>query len=333
MRALIWRGPRQLAVETTEDPRCDADEAVVRPDAAGICGSEVEGYLGRMSNRIPPLIMGHEFAGTVVGAGEATKEWAGRRAAVNPLLSCRACARCRAGERNLCPDRRLIGVHLAGGFAERVAVPATNLVPLPEGIDARIGALAEPLANAVHAVGLARRVVVAETVVVLGAGTIGLFALQAARADGLVDVRVVEPHAGRRAAALASGARVAYSDAAQLSHERRADLVIDAVGATATRRASLDVVRPGGAVILVGLHEDETALPFHRVVRDQVALQGSFAYTDADFAKALDLLVRGVVALGPLSEILPLEAGVDAFATLAAGPTTELKTFLSASVR
>jgi threonine dehydrogenase-like Zn-dependent dehydrogenase len=142
-------------------------------------------------------------------------------------------------------------------------------------------------------------------------------------------VRVVEPHSARRAAALAAGARAAHADAAELARERRADLVIDAVGATATRRAALDLVRPGGAVVLLGLHEDESALPFHRVVRDQVALQGSFAYTDADFAAALELLTKGKVSLGELASTRPLEAGPEAFATLAAGPTAQLKTFLS----
>src|ERR671936_857732 len=92
----------------------------------------------------------------------------------------------------------------------------------------------------------------------------------------------------------------------------RADVVIDAVGATATRRAALDLVRPGGVVVLLGLHEDESALPFHRVVRDQVALQGSFAYTDLDFARALELLASGDVRLGDLAPPRPLEAGPEA---------------------
>jgi (R,R)-butanediol dehydrogenase / meso-butanediol dehydrogenase / diacetyl reductase len=318
-----------MAVETVDEPRQADDEVIVVPEAAGICGSEIEGYLGRMANRTPPLVMGHEFAGRVLAGKGAGGEWSGRRVAVNPLLSCRACARCLAGERNLCAQRRLIGVHVAGGFAERVAVPAANLVALPDGLDARTGALVEPLANAVHAVGLARRLVATEVAVVLGAGTIGLFALHAARAAGIADVRVVEPYEARRATALASGARAAHANAADLARERRADLVIDAVGATATRRAALDVVRPGGAVVLLGLHEDESALPFHRVVRDQVALQGSFAYTDADFGAALDLLAGGRVALGDLARTLPLDAGPEAFATLAAGPTAQLKTFLS----
>src|SRR3989442_4854181 len=319
-----------MAVETVDEPRPGVDEVIVQPEAAGICGSEIEGYLGRRSNRTPPLVMGHEFAGMALEAeGGAGREWPGRRVAVNPLLPCRSCARCVAGERNLCAQRRLIGVHVAGGFAERVAVPAANLVALPDRVDARTGALVEPLANAVHAVRLARRLVAAEIAVVLGAGTIGLFALHAVRAAGIADVRAVEPHAARRAAALAAGARAAHADAAELARERRADLVIDAVGATATRRSALELVRPGGAVLLLGLHEDESALSFHRVVRDQDALQGSFAYTDADFDMALELLASGKVTLGDLASTRPLEDGPDAFATLAAGPNAQLKTFLS----
>src|SRR2546423_10638476 len=124
-----------------------------------------------MPNRVPPLVMGHEFAGTVLASGRgAPGDWTGRRVAVNPLLSCRVCARCNAGERNLCADRRLIGVHVAGGFAERVAVPAANLVALPDDLDARTGALVEPLANAVHAIGLARRMVSPARAGVLGGG-------------------------------------------------------------------------------------------------------------------------------------------------------------------
>ena len=153
VRALVWHGPGNMAVEIVDEPRRGDDEVIVQPEAAGICGSEIEGYLGRMANRTPPLVMGHEFAGTVAAASAAGSEWSGRRVAVNPLLSCRLCARCKAGERNLCAQRRLIGVQVAGGFAERVAVPAANLVALPDRVDARTGALVEPLANAVHALG------------------------------------------------------------------------------------------------------------------------------------------------------------------------------------
>src|SRR3989475_1350597 len=110
VRALVWRGPRKMTVEIVDDPRRADDEVIVQPEAAGICGSEIEGYLGRMSNRTPPLVMGHEFAGRVVDAGRGLGRewWSGHRVVVNPLLSCRACMHCSAGARNLCAKRRLI---------------------------------------------------------------------------------------------------------------------------------------------------------------------------------------------------------------------------------
>ena len=120
----------------------------------GICGSEVEGYLGRQANRTPPLIMGHEFAGRVVAVGAGVEErWRGRRAAVNPLS--RAATRV-AGIEQLSARRELIGVHRPGGFAGAVRVPAARLRELPDGADARLGALAEPLANGVHAARIGR---------------------------------------------------------------------------------------------------------------------------------------------------------------------------------
>src|SRR3989442_15361374 len=104
-----------MEIREVEQPRPGPGQVVVKTEAAGICGSEVEGYLGRMANRTPPLVMGHEFAGTVLAAS-AAREWSGRRVAVNPLLSWRACAGCMAGEPTLCGPRRLFGVHVRGRF-------------------------------------------------------------------------------------------------------------------------------------------------------------------------------------------------------------------------
>src|SRR3989442_14735218 len=121
-----------MAVEEVDEPRLGDDAVVVRPEAAGICGSGIGGYLGRMANRVPPLVMGHEFAGTVVpaprGPGAAR---AGRRGTVPPLLSCRVCDRCRAGERNLCAPRRPIRLPPAGGLPPVRARPYPHPLPPP----------------------------------------------------------------------------------------------------------------------------------------------------------------------------------------------------------
>src|SRR3954470_4024718 len=156
MKAIVWQGPERVAGGgRPEPPEPEAGELILRPEAVGICGSEVEGYLGRMGNRTPPLVMGHEFAGVVVAAGEGAGELEGARVAVNPLSGCGECRLCRSGHSNLCRDRVLVGVHMPGAFADFVKVRADDARVLPDGVSARVGALMEPLANGVLAVRLA----------------------------------------------------------------------------------------------------------------------------------------------------------------------------------
>jgi threonine dehydrogenase-like Zn-dependent dehydrogenase len=340
MRGIVWHGPEEMSVEEVAAPEVGPGMVVVRPTATGICGSEIEGYLGRMGNRTPPLVMGHEFAGTVTEVGDGVDEGLlGRTVAVNPLSSDGTCTLCRAGLTNLCPNRRLVGIHSPGGFAEYTLAPAANVYPLPEGVDARTGALAEPLANGVHAarLGTAGGHPV-EHAVVIGAGTIGLMCLQAAVLDGAPEVHAVEPHEGRREQALALGATAAYATGEEVGQALEsatgglgADLVIDAVGAEVTRRMALDLLRPGGRAVFIGLHDDDSTLGFHGVVRGQIDLQGSYAYTAEDFEQALSWLVEGKAGIGELPPVLALEEGPGAFADLAGGPSAQIKVFLSGS--
>ena len=342
MKGIVWHGPEEMSVEEVSEPTVGPGTVVVRPTATGICGSEIEGYLGKMGNRTPPLVMGHEFAGTVVEVGEGVdEEMVGRVVAVNPLASDGTCRLCRAGLTNLCPERTLIGVRRPGGFAERVRVPARSAYPLPEGLPdaAHLGALAEPLANGVHAVrlGTAGGEPV-EHAVVVGAGTIGLMCLQAAVLSGIPNVHVVEPHEARREAALGLGAHAAHASSEQARAALRADseglgadLALDAVGAEATRHGAIGLLRPGGRTVMVGLRDDETALGFHGIVRGQIAIQGSYAYTAEDYEEALGWLVEGRAGIGELPPVLPLEEGPSAFADLVRGPSAQIKVFLAGS--
>jgi (R,R)-butanediol dehydrogenase / meso-butanediol dehydrogenase / diacetyl reductase len=337
MKGIVWHGPEQMSVDQVPEPSVEAGTVVVRPTATGICGSEIEGYLGRMGNRTPPLVMGHEFAGTVTEVGEDVDEGlVGRLVAVNPLSSDGTCPLCRAGLTNLCPNRKLVGIHSPGGFAEYTLAPASNVYPLPEGVEARTGALAEPLANGVHAarLGLAGRSV--EHAVVIGAGTIGLMCLQAAVLEGVPEVHAVEPVQGRREQALALGADATHASGEEAREALDApteglgvDLVIDAVGAQVTRRMALELLRPGGCSVYIGLHDDTTTLGFHDVVRGQLDLQGSYAYTAEDYEQALEWLVDGRAGIGELPPVLPLEEGPGAFAELVRGPSEQIKVFLA----
>jgi threonine dehydrogenase-like Zn-dependent dehydrogenase len=338
MKAIVWNGPEEMAVEEVPEPAVEPGTVVVRPEAVGICGSEIEGYLGRMGNRTPPLVMGHEFAGTVTEVGEGVDEdLLGREVAVNPLSSDGTCRLCRAGYTNLCPNRRLVGIHSPGGFAEYALAPAQNVYPLPEGVEARAGALAEPLANGVHAIKLGLAGHFVEHAVVVGAGTIGLMCLQAAVLDDIPEVSVVEPHEARREQALELGAHAAYASGEEAREALEgpteglgADLVVDAVGAEVTRRMAVEVLmRPGGRAVFVGLHDDATTLGFHDVVRGQLDLQGSYAYTADDYEQALEWLVAGSAGIGELPPVLPLEEGPGAFAELVRGPSEQIKVFLA----
>ena len=340
MKAVVWNGPEEMVVEEVPEPAVEPGTVKVRPDAVGICGSEIEGYLGKMGNRTPPLVMGHEFAGTVTEVGEGVDEGlVGRTVAVNPLSSDETCPLCRGGYTNLCPNRKLVGIQSPGGFAEYALAPAHNVYPLPEGVEARTGALAEPLANGVHAVRLGLAGHLVEHAVVVGAGTIGLMCLQAAVLDGIPEVSVVEPHEARREQALKLGARAAYASGEEAREALEgpteglgADLVIDAVGAGVTRKMAVEVLlRPGGRVVFVGLHDDETTLGYHGVVRGQLDLQGSYAYTADDYEQAFEWLVAGRAGIGDLPPVLPLEEGPGIFAELVRGPSERIKVFLAGS--
>lgn len=324
MRAIVWQGPNEMTVEEQPNPPDPGPgELILQPEAVGICGSEVEGYLGHMGNRKPPLVMGHEFAGTVIATGEGAQDLQGARVAVNPLSGCGECRLCLAGDTNLCLDRVLVGVHVPGAFADFVKVRAADARVLPDDVSMRVGALMEPLANGVHAVRLAPKG--AERVVVIGAGTIGLVTLQAALLEGLPHVAVVERDEARRARALTLGA---HADGAEAGE---ADLVLDAVGAAATRQLGLELLRPGGTMVCIGLASDDTTLGFHGVVRSQHRIQGSYAYTMPDFEQAHEWLVSGAAHLGDdLEPVRPLAEGPAQFARLADGPPPpEFKVFLA----
>ncbi|MDQ2807447.1 MAG: alcohol dehydrogenase catalytic domain-containing protein, partial [Chloroflexota bacterium] len=154
MQALIWQGPHDMVVADLERPVPGPGEVLIAVRAAGICGSDIHGYTGASGRRAPGMVMGHEFAGEVVAHGPGVDGPAlGTRVAVNPLLYCGECLDCQAGQEQLCRRRTSIGVNLGqrGGFAEWVAVPARNAIPLADGVRFAAGTLAEPLAVGLRA--------------------------------------------------------------------------------------------------------------------------------------------------------------------------------------
>jgi threonine dehydrogenase-like Zn-dependent dehydrogenase len=314
VKALVFTAPGRVELLDVPEPDPAPGEAVVQVRAAGICGSELHGAR-RPGFRKPPLIMGHEFAGT--GArGEAV--------VVNPILSCGRCAECRRGLRHVCREREIIGVHRAGGFAERVAVPASALRPVPPGLPWEAAALIEPAANAVHAWNQAGGALgggaQGARVAVIGCGAIGLLCAATALSGGAGRVEVTDLSPARLAAAQRLGADAAGPD---LSGEY--DVVIDAVGSAATRAVSVAHQRPGGVAVWLGLAEEEAGFDASALVRSEKRVLGSFAYRDEEFAHATALIRDWDLAW---AESYPLAAAAEVFTGLMNGGLHPLKALL-----
>jgi len=308
VKALVWHGGQELRYEDVPDPEPGEGEVVLDVELAGICGSDLHGYRGHPGPRVPPLVLGHEALGRAGGAPYV----------VYPLAGCGECARCRAGEDNLCASWRLVGMHRPGVFAERVALPERSLVPLPAGIDPRRAVLAEPLACCVgalapHDVGPGTRVAV------FGCGPIGLLTVYLAARQG-AEVRAADPVAERLAVARSLGA-------AGPPEPGWADLAVDAAGFEPTWRAALDAVGNGGAVVMLGLGAAEGTFPMASLVRRAIGVRGQFAYTRAEFARAVETLGEADLDLAWLSSS-PLAEGAAAFANLVERPAAHHKVLL-----
>ncbi|MDO8187880.1 alcohol dehydrogenase catalytic domain-containing protein [Conexibacter sp. JD483] len=311
MQAIVYTAPLTLELQDVPEPVAGDGEVLVEVRAVGICGSELEGFKSQSPFRVPPLIMGHELAGVRLDTGEAV--------AVNPLISCGRCDLCLRGEANLCRTRALLGVHRAGGFAERVAVPERCLHPAGD-LSPERAALAEPLANAFHALRLAQRHdPQPQRVGVIGAGTLGLASALVAKHLGVPEVIVCDLSDDR----LATAARAGITAERELTGEF--DVVVDAVGSAGTRRIAAERLRPGGSAVWIGLHEPDAGFDGLALVRAEQRVLGTFAYVDRDFRAALALLpslpTEWVTSV-------PLREGVEAFMELVDGPGAAAKTLL-----
>ena len=296
MRALLLNETRSLELTDVQAPIAGDGEAVVRVAFAGICGSDVHG-IQPGGFRTPPLIMGHEFAGT-------TED--GRRVTVRSTYGCGTCSLCRVGKEQLCPDRVSLGINRSGGFAEQVVVPAHTLVDLPPAASLETGALAEPIAVALRAWKRSGADASAR-IGVLGSGNIGLLLLSIARHYGATaDVADIDE---RR---LAHARQCGATDVGD-SLRGEYDVIFEAVGSRDAHASSLEHLRAGGTAVWLGTRSPDPAFDALDLVRGERSVISSFAYTPVDFAEAAAL--TGALAPGWL-EVRSFEAGVDAFSEL-----------------
>jgi L-iditol 2-dehydrogenase len=320
VRAAVLHGPRDLRVEEIAPPDLGPGDVLVRVTLAGLCGTDHSIWTGDRPVRYP-RIMGHELLGVVEAvATDVERVRGGDRVALEPNYSCRRCPLCREGNRNLCLERVAIGIDVDGGFAALVKAPERCCWPVPAGVADEDLLLTEPLAVVTRAVARGAPQP-GESAAVVGGGTLGLLALQVLRARG-ARVLVVSRSTRRFPLALALGAEHTHAladgtlaEAAQRFAGREGvDLVVETAGAAVAVTHALELVRPGGRVVLTGLPHEPTPVTFFGVVRREITLMGSMIYQD-EFSEAMRLVAHGLVRARPLiTHRFGLDAIGEAFA-------------------
>lgn len=328
MKALVYTGPNSVVLRDEPEPIPEAGEVLVRVEAVGICGSDMHAYHGYDSRRPAPLILGHEAAGRIVGGIRD-----GERVTINPLVVDPTCSYAIEGRWHLSPTRQIISMPpRPGAFAEYVRVPERNVLPVPVGMAITHAALAEPVAVSWHAVRIgAERLhqpLAACRVVVFGGGAIGLAAAIVARHFGGCDIRIAETNPARRRLVGDHEGFEVYDPRTGGPQPDSVDLVIDAVGAAATRAAACAMVRPGGVIVHAGLLPGVDGLDVRKITLQEVTVTGTYCYTPVDFAHTLSALASGALgSLGWFSE-RALAEGQTAFADIDSGAAAAPKIVL-----
>ncbi len=315
MRATRLFRPGDIRCVEAPIPDPAPGEVLVRIEAAGICGTDRHLFRGEFPCA-PPVTLGHEFSGIVIGRGAGVTLPEGARVTCDPNDWCGRCDACLRGRVNLCANNVAAGIHRDGGFAEFAVFPARKAIVLPAGLHPRHGAFCEPLACTLHAVDIGAPVP-GERVLILGGGVIGLLGLQLARLAG-AETLLLTRHPAKRALAASLGATAAAATPAEALRiwPEGADLTLECAGVAETVAGAAALTRTGGRVVVLGvLPKGETVPiePFDLLFRE---IQLRFAFLNPfTQARAADLIASGRIAVDPLvSRTIPLEAAAEAIA-------------------
>jgi len=341
MKALVHTEPYRFEYSDFPDPAVGDDDVLIRIRACGICGSDVHGCTGKTGRRIPPLIMGHEAAGIVEDVGPNVSGFKkGDRVCFDSTVYCNTCPACRKGFFNRCDKRQVLGVSVPafkrhGCFAEYVAVPSWIVFKIPDSLSFVQAALLEPASIGTHAAGRAP-ISADDTVLVMGAGTIGLFILQGARLRGAAKVIAVDIDEFRLDVAKKLGASATVNPAKsnlkeavlELTKGKGVDVALEAVGYARTFADAVSVTKLGGYVVAVGNLEKKAEFDLQELVARELTFTGSYA-SSGEFRQCIDLVASGRINVEPLiSDVVPLQEGPRAFERLLKAEENLLKIVL-----
>jgi L-iditol 2-dehydrogenase len=339
MKQVELYAPLDVRIIESKKPSPKPDEILVAVARVGICGSDLHAYHGRHPFIELPIVPGHEFAGTVAETGANVHGFApGQRVTLEPSLVCGECYNCRHGRYNICEKLQVVGCQTSGAMSEYLAVPASKTMSLPDNVTWDQAVMVEPLAVGVHAVRVAR-VQAGTNVLILGAGTIGLMVLQAAKALGAGQVMITDLIQDRLDLATNLGAdhavnpsRTDLTQALEAAFgPQRADVILECVGIAATARDAVRVARKGTRIVLVGVFEEEVLVNLGLVQDRELELVGTLMYVEDDFPTALELVRAGQVKVESLiTHHFPLGQAAEGFA-VADSRGTALKVVLEVS--
>lgn len=310
MRAVVYRGRNDVAVTEVPEPKVGDGQVRVRVDFNGICGTDLHEYFDGpifvptephpLTHDQMPVVLGHEFAGTVVEVGAGVTDLAeGDRIACEPVYRCGKCAPCLAGRYNICTSVGFHGLSTDGGMAEYTVIDQIMAHKLPDGVSTELGALVEPMSVAYHATMLSDATADG-TSVIFGAGPIGIGLWFALRGRGIEDVLVVEPSSVRRAAIERLGARTVDPTAVDVpalvadhTHGRGVDAAFDAAGVRASVESALLCLGPTKALVSVAIYDRALETSLLQLVLREARIQGTLCYTGDDYRAVIDLMARG----------------------------------------
>lgn len=320
MKALVYLGNEKIKYMDMPDPVLDEENnTLVRITAVGVCGSDVQGFLGRTGRRNPPLIMGHEMAGEVVSTLGSSELKPGDKVAILGFVNCGECEFCRAGRTNFCcqPKRNLGILSEHGGMCDYITINDHQLVKVRDDMDMGVCSLAEPLAVAYAGAKKLGEPKPDTRILLIGAGTIGLMALASIKYLGHENVDVCDINPRRLKLARGMGASNAFTFD-ELEQGAHYDLVLDAVGIPPTYARSLQQVKTGGTIVWVGNASKEVTLPIPGIVMREITIKGSYIYNNSEILEAIAMLQSGRMDLGSLIELrAPLSQGEEIFERLA----------------
>ena len=329
MKAVVWVEKGKIEIQERPVPARRPDEVLIRVKSTGICGSDITIINGKHPRAKAPLILGHEFMGIVeeIGPGGDGTLKAGDRVVVEPLLSCGVCRPCLRGNEHVCEHLRLLGVETDGAFTRYVSVPRKRVYPLPDRVPDEAGAIVEPMAVAIHSV-TAGTPEADDTVVIVGAGPIGIMAAETAAALGVRKVCLFEVNPFRISLAESLGLTVFDSrehdmveTAMSYTEGKGADILIDAAGISALVDSFIPMTAIKGRIMMTALHKVPAPLLFRELSYKEISIIGTRIYARGDYETALELLRTGRMDIRPLvTHTFPMSEAVSAFDTAMTDP-------------